>query len=279
MGRRVEQVIEIRVPDLGSSGAFPVIELLVQPGDPIEIDTPLITLESEKATMDVPSTVRGHVEAVLVSKGARVASGDLVVRARVAVQAAGGTSGTAAASGAPVPQSVSAAPSAAAPPAGMAAVVAAPASPPPPPSASALTSPSVDGGYVRAGPAVRRLARELGVELSAAKASGRGGRLTPEDVKAYAKAQLRGLAGRADSADVARHPLPAIPIVDFAAFGRVESHPLSRIQRISGPRLHATSVARARLRTRIGCSRAVLRRCAGSGSASRRRHRLLRRFP
>jgi pyruvate dehydrogenase E2 component (dihydrolipoamide acetyltransferase) len=230
-------VIEVRVPDLGSFKDVSVIELLVKPGDVVELETPLATLETEKATMDVPSSAAGTVQALHVSRGARVNAGDLVATLEAAEPAA-------AVAVAPAPAPV-AAPTPAAPPP--------PAPTPPPAPAPALLSeipggredlaPIHEPGFSRAhaSPSVRLLARELGVDLGRVGGSGPKGRITHGDVKAYVKRSLQaGVASAAPSA--AGAGLPALPVVDFAAFGPVELRPLGRIQRISGPRLHASWV-------------------------------------
>jgi pyruvate dehydrogenase E2 component (dihydrolipoamide acetyltransferase) len=213
------------VPDLGDFRDVEVIELLVSVGDAIEVETPLITLETDKATMDVPSTVAGRVTALHVTKGARVNPGDLVVS--VAGAAAGaGTQQPAAVPPMPAP-----------PPAA-----------PPPMQAARIESPSgsqapiEESGFARAyaSPSVRRFARELGVDLGRVKGTGQKGRITRDDVKAHVKAVLAGAPGAAVA--TAGAALPAVPEVDFAAFGPVQVQPLTRIQRISGPRLHASWV-------------------------------------
>ena len=214
--------IDIRVPDLGSFKDVAVIELLVAPGDTIEVDTPIATLETDKATMDVPSSAAGKVVALHLSRGMKMNSGDLVATIETAAIAV----------------------VASAPPA--VAVVAAP----PAPAAASVTAapPAADADMRRdlapidgtgslgahAGPSVRRLARELGVDLSRVSGSGIKGRISHEDVKAWVKRALSGALAPAAPA------LPKLPVVDHAAFGPVETRPLSRVQRISGPRLQAS---------------------------------------
>jgi len=215
------------VPDLGDFHDVEVIELLVSVGDSIEVETPLITLETDKATMDVPSTVAGRVAAIHVSKGSRVNAGDPVVTV----------------AGAPT---VAAAPTAAPPAAADAAATPAAAVARPPAARIEVPSgtrvPIEESGFARAyaSPSVRRFARELGVDLGRVTGSGPKGRVTRDDVKAHVKAAMTGAPGPAASAPGAA--LPAVPAVDFAAFGPVEVQPLTRIQRISGPRLHASWV-------------------------------------
>jgi pyruvate dehydrogenase E2 component (dihydrolipoamide acetyltransferase) len=218
--------VEIRVPDLGSFKDVAVIELLVAPGDTLELDTPIATLETDKATMDVPSTQAGKVMALHISRGMKVNSGDLVATVEAAAAAASAPAPAAAA-----PSANAAAP---APSAGASPPVAAP--PPVAPVARADLAPITAGGSsgAHAGPSVRRLARELGVDLSRVPGTGVKGRISHEDVKAWVKRALSGALAPAAPA------LPKLPVVDHAAFGPVETRPLTRVQRISGPRLQAS---------------------------------------
>jgi pyruvate dehydrogenase E2 component (dihydrolipoamide acetyltransferase) len=216
------RTVDVLVPDMGNFTEVGVIEVLVKAGDAVQVDTPLVTLETEKATMDVPSTVAGVVEAVHVQKGGKVSAGSRVVTLGGVMVAE------------PAPVAVSTAPPAAAAQAPKAAAVTAP----PPPRAPASLPPVSETGFsaAHAGPSVRKLARELGVDLGRVKGSGLRGRITHDDVKAWVKAVL---AGGIQSAGPA---LPQVPKVDFAKFGAVEVKPLGRIQKISGPRLHAAWV-------------------------------------
>ena len=224
-----ESLVEVRVPDMGNFKDVAVIDVLVKAGDAIERDAPLVTLETEKATMDVPSTVAGVVEKLHVSKGGTVSAGALVATVRAQADPAAAPASEPAAAPMPAP------PPAPAP---------APSAPPTAPLPAAAVAPERadlppidEPGFSRAyaGPSVRRFARELGVDLSRAKGSGLKGRITQDDVKAFVKSAL-GAPGGGGGA------LPAVPAVDFAAFGPIETQPLSRIQRISGPRLHASWV-------------------------------------
>lgn len=224
--------IEVRVPDLGTFKDVAVIELLVKPGDQIEVDASIATLETEKATMDVPSTVSGKVVSLHIARGGTVNGGDLVaiVEGELPTQTAA--------------PAVAAAPAAAAAPAQPAiSVVAAPAPVSAAPAVAsaapatlgvALDAPSF--GTAHAGPSVRKLARELGVDLARVAGSGPKGRISHEDVKAWVKRALQGGLALAAPA------LPKVPVVDFAAFGPIEVQPLSRVRKISGPRLHASWV-------------------------------------
>ncbi len=266
--------MEIKVPDIGDFADVPVIDVLVKQGDTVEVDTPLITLETEKATMDVPSTAAGRIVALKVAKGAKVSKGDTIATVEAAAGAGKAEAAAAAASSAEAPGESAAPPAAetqkpapqpAAPqdadlsPAAQAerkAPKSAPsdtsrresageesASAPPgksvpsqPPSSEAEAAPRA---VAYAGPSVRKLARELGVDLSRVHGSGIKGRITHDDVKAFVKKVLSA-GGPAPGAPVAA--LPRIPAVDFAQFGPVEIQPLGRIQRISGARLHASWV-------------------------------------
>jgi pyruvate dehydrogenase E2 component (dihydrolipoamide acetyltransferase) len=220
--------IDIRVPDLGSFKDVAVIELLVAPGDTLEVDTPIATLETDKATMDVPSSAAGTVVALHLSRGMKMNSGDLVATIETGA-------GVAAVSAPPAVAAVTAPP--------------APPAPPAPAPAPAAAAPPAVGADVRrdlapiegsgssdahAGPSVRRLARELGVDLSRVPGSGIKGRISHEDVKAWVKRALSGALAPVTPA------LPKLPVVDHASFGPVETRPLTRVQRISGPRLQAS---------------------------------------
>ena len=213
--------VGVTVPDMGSFAEVGVVELLVAVGDTIEIDTPLVTLETEKATMDVPSTVAGVVEQVHVSKGGKVSAGGLVATIRSTV----------------VPAAAPVAAASVAVVAPVAAAVAAPVKVATQAAPAALP-PISEAGFSKAhaGPSVRKLARELGVDLGRVKGSGPRSRITHDDVKAWVKQALAGGGGGGGAA------LPSVPQVDFAAFGAVELKPLNRIQKISGPRLHASWV-------------------------------------
>ena len=227
---------EVHVPDMGNFDQVAVIDVLVKVGDAVEIDTPLLTLETDKATMDVPSTTAGIVSNVHVAKGANVRAGDLIVT--VKGEAAATREQT---TGHDVKVEESAA-AASAQPAKADTAKLPTAEPTPDKSAVAApksVAPIDELGFSRAhaGPSVRKLARELGVDLARVKGSGDKGRVLHEDVKAFVKGVLSGAVGaRAGAA------LPKVPSVDFAAFGAIDVRPLSRVQKISGPRLHASWV-------------------------------------
>jgi pyruvate dehydrogenase E2 component (dihydrolipoamide acetyltransferase) len=238
---------EVTVPDIGDFSDVPVIEILVSEGDEVGVDAPLVTLESDKATMDVPSPFAGRVVELKVKLNDRVSEGTPLLVMEVPEEGEGATRSTEAA---PVEAGVAAgeqetgyrqAPAAAPP-----------AQQPEPPRAGAPQAPSAgeagggpgvrhDGGApgrregapIYASPAVRRLARELGVDLRQVKGTGRKGRITKEDVRAAKERPSEPSEGAA---------LPGLnvapwPKLDFEQYGEVERVPLSRIKRISGPNL------------------------------------------
>jgi len=218
---------DITIPDLGDFKDVEVIDVLVKAGDKIDVDTPLITLETEKATMDVPSTAAGVVKSVAIKKGDRVSKGSVIV------QVEGG--GEAPAASQPKP----AAPQPAEPPQPKTpepqAAAAAPAPSAPTTNRQPLTVSINEAGFATAyaSPSVRKFARELGVDLGSVKGTGVKGRITPDDVKAWVKQALKSGASGGGA-------LPKVAEVDFAKFGTVEVKPLGRIQKISGPRLQAS---------------------------------------
>lgn len=237
--------MEVRVPDLGNFKDVAVIDVLVKPGDTIAVDTPLVTLESDKAAMDVPSTLAGVVEKVHIATGGTVSAGDLLVTVK------GEGAAASAAAAAPEPKKAPAASPPAPPPAAGAQGADRKGRMVPrsqlgvPTSYRADLAPIDEPGFARAhaSPSVRAFARELGVDL--ARVTGRGfkGRITHEDIKAFVKGALAGAAPAAVAPPgAAIAALPQVPTVDFAQFGPVKTEPLSRIQRISGPRLHASWV-------------------------------------
>lgn len=221
----VVEVKEIQVPDIGDASNVDVIEVLVSVGDEITADQGLITLETDKATMEVPAPFAGKLLSLTVKVGDKVSQGSVIA-----------TIETVTAGAAPAPVAQAAAPVSAAP-------VAAPtpASRPPVPHHPSAGTP-VSTGAVHASPAVRRLAREFGVDLTQVAGTGRKGRIMKEDVQAYVKYELsRPKATAATSVGSGNGgglQVIAAPKVDFSKFGEVEEIPLSRIQKISGPNLH-----------------------------------------
>jgi len=216
-----EQIIS--VPDIGDFKGVEVIDVLIKVGDKIEVDAPLITIETEKATMDVPNTAAGVVKSIAVKKGDRVSKGSAVATISV--------SGGVAATATPIATAAKEAPVVASAPATVTTQAAAPV--------VATSLPAInEAGFAKAhaSPSVRRFARELGVDLSRVKGNGVKGRITPEDVKSFVKQVMSGAA----SASGGGGALPKIAEVDFSKFGPIEVKPLGRIQKISGPRLHAS---------------------------------------
>ncbi len=233
---------EARVPDIGGHTDVPVIELLVQPGDTVAKDQGLVTLESDKATMEVPSPFAGVVRELKVKLGDTVSEGTLV--ALIEIAQATTEAPAPAAPAAPVPEPPKPVPTPAlavesGAPVPALAPVAEPGQPGIPPmrfEAEAILPEKVP----YASPAVRLFARELGVDLGRVTGSGRGGRILKEDVQAFVKAALASGGAPASAPAVAGGGglnLIPWPKVDFAKFGPVETRPLSRIQKISGANL------------------------------------------
>jgi len=260
-------IVEVRVPDMGNFKDVAIIDVLVKPGEKIEPEASLVTLETEKATMDVPSTVGGIVDKVHVSKGGTVSPGDLIVTVRSEGSASVKAADTAsAASPASTGSKSSAQAAATAEKAEPAAKQAAPRTAEAPAKSQAApngatAAPASEGtaaiaggnglppinepGFSRAhaGPSVRKFARELGVDLTQVKGGGFKGRVTHEDVKAFVKNFLaKGAPAKGGVSAPGGGALPSVPAVDFSQFGEIETKPLSRIQKISGPRLHASWV-------------------------------------
>ena len=217
--------IEVKVPDIGDYKDVPVIEVLVKAGDKIEKEQSIVVLESDKATMDVPSSHAGVVKEVKVKVGDTLSEGSVVV---ILNSASSGASATAtpspAASAAPVARAVE-------PP-----IARAPAPPP-----ISNTPPPVDLAVSHASPSVRKFARELGVTITQVKGSGPKGRITQEDVQAFVKAAMSGGAGSAaatsDSGSLGGLNLIPWPKVDFTKFGEIERQPLNRIKKLTAANL------------------------------------------
>jgi len=215
---------EVRVPDLGDFPEVDVIEILVKPGDVVSAEAPLLTLESDKATMDIPAPFAGTVSRVLVKTGDKVSTGTTIVEITPAAD-----NTPAASMPAPTPVSPTAAPAKA-----EAAIPPSPATvtPHPPPAQAAAA-----GGHVYASPAMRRLARELGVDLREVKGGGRKGRIQREDVVAHVKRTMESRQGAGGG-----FSLPPAPVVDFSRFGATETQPLAKIRRATGQNLHRSWV-------------------------------------
>jgi pyruvate dehydrogenase E2 component (dihydrolipoamide acetyltransferase) len=239
---------EVKVPDIGDNPHVPVIEVLVKAGDSVSRDQGLVTLESAKATMDVPSPFDGIVREVRVKVGDEVSEGSVVAL----IEQAGADAATAA-EGAPATPAAAPAPAASSP--GPAAPPAQPAEPAPATPAAGAVPAASDAGAPRtppvpfdastvmpdqvpyASPTVRRIARELGVDLAQVKGSERKGRITTQDVRNHVKAILAATGGRPATAGGGGLSLLPWPDIDFSKFGEVETTPLSRIRRIAGANL------------------------------------------
>jgi pyruvate dehydrogenase E2 component (dihydrolipoamide acetyltransferase) len=209
---------DVLVPDIGDFTDVPIIEILVSPGDTVAAEDPLVTLESDKATMDVPSPMEGVVQEVKVSVGDNVSEGTLLMTL-VAPDAAEEEQAT---------ESL-------AEPAEQETKAEEPASSEPP--AAAAAEPAPDSAPPYASPGTRRLARELGVDLAQVTGSGRKGRITGDDVRAFEEAPAPAAAtAAAPSGDGGLELLPW-PSIDFSKYGEVEVVPLSRIRKISGANL------------------------------------------
>jgi pyruvate dehydrogenase E2 component (dihydrolipoamide acetyltransferase) len=210
----------LSVPDIGDFTDVDVIEVHIASGDEIAVDDPLITLETDKAAMDVPAVLAGTVEKLLVQVGDTVSEGSPIA----IVQAIESTPDTAQELRQPSRQREV-----------LQAVEAKPEGPASPPKAGGRLPPIDEAGFSKAhaSPSVRKLARELGVNLIDVKGSGPKSRILHDDVKAYVKAILTGKMEIGAG-------IPKVPAVDFAKFGKVETVPLTRIQKISGPRLQAS---------------------------------------
>ncbi|WP_447096039.1 dihydrolipoyllysine-residue acetyltransferase [Pseudomonas sp. CF10PS3] len=218
-------VQDIHVPDIGSSGKAKIIELLVKVGDTVEADQSLITLESDKASMEIPSPAAGVVESIAVKLEDEVGTGDFILKLKVQ----GAAPAAAPAPAAPAAAKAEAAPAAAPAPAAKAEAAPAPAAAAPAPS----------GAKVHAGPAVRQLAREFGVELNAVSATGPHGRVLKEDVQVYVKAMMqKAKEAPAAGAATGGSGIPPIPVVDFSRFGETEEVPMTRLMQIGASSLH-----------------------------------------
>ena len=211
------QINEVKVPDIGGFKGVTVIEVAVKKGDTIAVEQTLITVETDKATMDVPAPFAGVVKEVKLKVGDKVSEGDLIALVE----------GSAAVKAASAPQT--AAPAAPAP-------VSAKPAPTPAPVAAMPAAPPPSGGNAHASPSIRRFARELGVNLTQIGGSGEKGRVTKEDVQNFVKRSLAQPQGATGGS-----ALPGLlpwPDVDFAKFGEIETRALSRINKLSGANLH-----------------------------------------
>ena len=214
--------VDVIVPDIGDFEDVEIIEVFVKPGDAVNVEDPLITLESDKATMEVPSSDAGTIETVLVKVGDRISAGTAVVR----LSTSGGVATAPSVPAASTPEVAKAdsAPAQAAP------------------TSSAAEPSKIDETAFRkahASPSVRKFARELGVDLSKLSGSGRKNRITKEDVQNYIKkAVTKAESGFATAPATSGSGIPAMPEVDFGKFGEIETQDLPRIKKISGKNLH-----------------------------------------
>ena len=227
-------LVEVKVPDIGDFADIPVIEILVKVGDTIKKEDSLVSLESDKATMEVPASHSGVVKEIRVKMGDKVSMGSVVAIVEEATTAA--TSPAASATKAEVPK---AAPPVAIPaPATVAStspLVQAAAAP----AAKAAQGDGVVSAHVHASPSIRKLAREFGVDLGKVKGSGVKGRITEVDVKGFVKSEL----ARPNSSAGGAFSMPQMPFVDFTKFGEIETRALSRIKKLSGTNLHRNWVS------------------------------------
>lgn len=222
---------QVLVPDIGNYKGVPVIEIMVKAGDVVKAEQSLLTLETDKATMDVPAPFEGVVKEIKIKVGDLISEGTLIFVIEVSAAAA----------------AKPAAPAAPAKAASVAAAVTVVAQPPPsPPLSGGISAPSPDkgragegfaAGKAHASPSVRSFARELGVDLAQVKGSAAKGRISKDDVQNFVKAALSQPRGAAAGAAGGMQVL-AMPVIDFARFGAIESKPLSRIKKISGANLH-----------------------------------------
>ncbi len=237
----MSQLLEIKVPDIGDYQDVPVIEVHIKPGDRVEKEQSLITLESDKATMDVPSSHAGIVKEVKVKVGDSISEGGLVLLLEPSDASASAAS-SAPVPPTPAPQAAPAAPvqKTVTPPAApmpTPAVVSAPTSSPAP--ARAEPASSIDGAS-HASPSVRKFARELGVTIAQVKGTGPKGRISQEDVQAFVKSVMSGASAPANQnsgGSLGGLNLLPWPKVDFSKFGETERQPLSRIKKLSAANL------------------------------------------
>lgn len=226
----MSQLIDIKVPDIGDYKDVPVIEVLVKAGDQVEKEQSIVVLESDKATMDVPSSHSGIVKEVKVKVGDSISEGAIVL-----VLEESGSSAATQSSASPAPTKVEVAPAPAPAPKVEPPIVRAPA--PPPVSNTPVV---VDPTASHASPSVRKFARDLGVTIHHVKGSGPKGRITQDDVQAFVKAAMSGGVGSASSSSggsLGGLNLIPWPKVDFSKFGETERHPLNRIKKLTAANL------------------------------------------
>jgi pyruvate dehydrogenase E2 component (dihydrolipoamide acetyltransferase) len=217
--------VEIKVPDIGDFKEVEVIELLVKPGDTVKAEQSLITVESDKASMEIPSSHAGVVKELKVKIGDKVTEGSLILMLEAEASAT-----------APAPAQAPAAPAATSAPQSAPTPVPTPA--PQPASVSTAPAANSNGQKSHASPSVRKFARELGVELSRVNGSGPKGRILLEDVQGFVKGVMSGSSAAPVAGGGMGMSLLPWPSLDFSKFGETELQPLSRIKKISGPNLH-----------------------------------------
>ncbi|WP_152487735.1 MULTISPECIES: dihydrolipoyllysine-residue acetyltransferase [unclassified Pseudomonas] len=224
-------VQDVHVPDIGSSAKGKVIEIMVKAGDSIEADQSLLTLESDKASMEIPAPAAGVVEAVLVKLDDEIGTGDLILKLKVAGSAPAAAPAQASQEVHRVPEG--AAPEVAAEVRAIASLSAA--------AAEVANAPKRDGAKVHAGPAVRQLARDFGVELADIAGTGPKGRILKEDVQVHVKAMMQKAKAAPQAAAAAASGgagIPPIPTVDFSKFGEIEEVPMTRLMQVGAANLH-----------------------------------------
>ncbi|WP_019339906.1 dihydrolipoyllysine-residue acetyltransferase [Stutzerimonas stutzeri] len=221
-----ESVEEVRIPDIGSSGSANVIEVMVKAGDSVEADQSLITLESDKASMEIPAPKAGVVESLSIKVGDSAKTGDLILTLKVA--GAAPAKKAAAKPQEAEPQQQAVAPNKQGVPEAKAAATPAPA----------VSGPSKAGTKVHAGPAVRMTAREFGVELADVTGTGPKGRILKEDVQAYVKSMMSKAKQAPAEGSTGGAGIPPIPTIDFSRFGEIEEVPMTRLMQVGAANLH-----------------------------------------
>lgn len=231
----MSDIVDVFVPAIGDFTDVPIIDVLVKIGDEVKVEDSLITVESDKATMDVPSPVAGVITELLIKLGDKVSEGKLIARVKVGADETAATSAVAASTPTPAPAPEQKPAAVSTPP------TAAPVSSPPPVATTAPATSTTPAGHAHASPSVRAFARTLGVDVAKVSGSGPKGRITQADVEAFVKGVMTGAAAAAPSASSAGGlnglTLLPWPTVDFAKFGAIETRPLSRIKKISGANL------------------------------------------
>ena len=216
------EIKQVTVPDIGDYKDVSIIEVLVKAGDKIKAEDNLITLETDKAAMEVPSPYSGVIKEMKVKVGDKVSQGSVILLIESSDAASAPQAGKPAAPAVVPAKVTSPAPSTSAMP-----VVTQ--------VSTQISQPAMAGGKAHASPAIRRFARELGVQIGLVKGSGEKGRVTKDDVQSYVKAALAQPRGGTGGNGL---QVLAMPVVDFAKFGAIETKPLSRIKKISGANLH-----------------------------------------